>query len=461
MYSHMVNPNCNLDREKERKEMLKNLLKKASALVLTVMVSLSLMPITNVFASGNTYTIDDLQDGDIVQTGDVIDKGSTPALGYFTYWKSPDLTGEYKMINYPASPYTIETYFDQDTWIVRKDHVYGNNYDITLIPVQVTSDITLTTDGNGTASSDVSKAKEGDIVTLTATPNTGYKFKEWQSDDVTVTNNQFTMPNKAVSVKAIFEAVIVNHKATIENVEVKGVLGQLFPSQSMKLKITMTNDKFNATANILSNLKTNLPKGVYVTMNARVNETSFTAVVRGTPTATGKGILELTIPGKYLESGVDLKVTTNSKATYDFSEIGITAGAGSTHTTGGKNDLTFACNGSLDNLKGIYVDNTLVDPSNYTVKSGSTILTLKASYLNTLSLGTHSLKFEYDKDLSAETSFKIVKTDEENTTVDENGSPIKNTGKTTSSHDTTTFALFMSILVLSGVMVINKRKSTN
>ena len=176
---------------------------------------------------------------------------------------------------------------------------------------------------------------------------------------------------------------------------------------------------------------------------------------------SGKGVLEITIPGEFLESGEDLKVTTNSKATYNFAKIGITAGAGSTHKTGGKNDLTFTCNGSLDNLEGIYVDNTLVDPSNYTVKSGSTIMTLKASYLNTLSLGTHSLKFQYKKDMSAETSFKIVKTDEENTTVDKNGSPIKTTGKTTSSHDTTTFALFMSILVLSGVMVINKRKSTN
>ncbi|WP_416325114.1 InlB B-repeat-containing protein [[Eubacterium] hominis] len=440
--------------------MLKNLLKKASALVLTVMVSLSLMPITNVFASGNTYTIDDLQDGDIVQTGDIIDKGSTPALGYFTYWKSPDLTGDYKMINYPASPYTIETYFDQDTWIVRKDHVYGNNYDITLIPVQVTSDITLTTDGNGTASSDVSKAKEGDIVTLTATPNTGYKFKEWQSDDVTVTNNQFTMPSKAVSVKAIFEAVTVNHKATIENVEVKGVVGEIFPTRTLKIKITIQNDKLNGTANPFSTLKTNLPKGLGLNMNDYTG-TTFTVSVRGIAEMSGKGVLEITIPGEFLESGEDLKVTMNSKATYDFSEIGITAGAGSTHTIGGKNDLTFTCNGSLDNLEGIYVDNTLVDPSNYTVKSGSTIMTLKASYLNTLSLGTHSLKFQYKKDMSAETSFKIVKTDEENTTVDENGTPIKNTGKTTSSHDTTTFALFMSILVLSGVMVINKRKSTN
>ena len=460
MYSHMVNPNCYLDREKERKEMLKNLLKKASALVLTVMVSLSLMPITNVFASGNTYTIDDLQDGDIVHTGDVIDKGSTPALGNFTYWKSSTLTGDYKLIIYPSSPYTIETYFDQDTWIVRKDHVYGNNYDITLTPAPETADITVINDGNGTASSDVSKAKEGDIVTLTATPNTGYKFKEWQSDDVTVTNNQFTMPNKAVSVKAIFEAESTERKATIENVEIKGVVGEIFPTRTLKIKITIQNDKLNGTANPFSTLKTNLPKGLGLNMNDYTG-TTFTVSVRGIAEMSGKGVLEITIPGEFLESGEDLKVTTNSKATYNFAKIGITAGAGSTHKTGGKNDLTFTCNGSLDNLEGIYVDNTLVDPSNYTVKSGSTIMTLKASYLNTLSLGTHSLKFQYKKDMSAETSFKIVKTDEENTTVDKNGSPIKTTGKTTSSHDTTTFALFMSILVLSGVMVINKRKSTN
>ena len=34
----------------------------------------------------------------------------------------------------------------------------------------------------------------------------------------------------------------------------------------------------------------------------------------------------------------------------------------------------------------------MIDKSNYTAKEGSTIITLKASYLNTLSAGTHTVE---------------------------------------------------------------------
>lgn len=67
--------------------------------------------------------------------------------------------------------------------------------------------ITVTNDGNGGASASVEKADPGDTVTLTATPNAHYRFKEWQvvSGDITIEGDQFTMPDTAVSVKAIFE----------------------------------------------------------------------------------------------------------------------------------------------------------------------------------------------------------------------------------------------------------------
>ena len=68
--------------------------------------------------------------------------------------------------------------------------------------------ITVKTDGNGTASASLAKAAAGTEITLTATPNTGYHFKEWQVESpagLVITNNQFTMPNDIVEVKAIFE----------------------------------------------------------------------------------------------------------------------------------------------------------------------------------------------------------------------------------------------------------------
>ena len=66
----------------------------------------------------------------------------------------------------------------------------------------------ISPDGNGTASASPDKAVAGTEIRLTATPNTGYHFKEWQvvsPAGLVITNNKFTMPDSNVEVKAIFE----------------------------------------------------------------------------------------------------------------------------------------------------------------------------------------------------------------------------------------------------------------
>ena len=68
--------------------------------------------------------------------------------------------------------------------------------------------VTVITDGNGTASASSTSATAGTEITLTATPNTGYHFKEWKVESPTglvITNNKFLMPDSNVEVKAIFE----------------------------------------------------------------------------------------------------------------------------------------------------------------------------------------------------------------------------------------------------------------
>ena len=67
--------------------------------------------------------------------------------------------------------------------------------------------VTVRDDGHGTGSADPASATAGTEITLTATPNAGYHFKEWKvmSGDVTVRDDKFTMPGSDVEVKAIFE----------------------------------------------------------------------------------------------------------------------------------------------------------------------------------------------------------------------------------------------------------------
>lgn len=70
--------------------------------------------------------------------------------------------------------------------------------------------VTIAAAENGTVTADKSEATEGETVTLTVKPNMGYEgtvtVKDADNGDVTVTNNTFTMPAKAVNVTAAFTA---------------------------------------------------------------------------------------------------------------------------------------------------------------------------------------------------------------------------------------------------------------
>lgn len=71
--------------------------------------------------------------------------------------------------------------------------------------------ITVQNDGHGAGGASLSSAEAGTEITLTASPSSGYVFKEWQiiSGGVTITGNKFTMPANNVTVKAIFEKTSV------------------------------------------------------------------------------------------------------------------------------------------------------------------------------------------------------------------------------------------------------------
>lgn len=79
----------------------------------------------------------------------------------------------------------------------------------------------------------------------------------------------------------------------------------------------------------------------------------------------------------------------------DTESLIIISGASSSYTPGTDKTITITCSGKLEELVAVYMDGVKIDPSNYTLKSGSTILTLKADYLRTLSEGNHTVSFEY------------------------------------------------------------------
>ncbi|MEA4993037.1 MAG: S-layer homology domain-containing protein [Oscillibacter sp.] len=94
----------------------------------------------------------------------------------------------------------------------------GSILKVRLVPIS--HNITVQNDGNGTASASAATAVAGTEITLTAAPDTGYQFKEWQiiSGGITVAADKFTMPDNTVTVKAIFEQIpAVLHTITVQN----------------------------------------------------------------------------------------------------------------------------------------------------------------------------------------------------------------------------------------------------
>lgn len=134
-------------------------------------------------ASGNGYTLEETEHpaGKIGDTATAAPKTYTG----FTYNSLISTSsGILKKISSAADTVTLKLYYDQTVYTV-----------------------TVENDGNGSASAAPASAMMGEEITLTATPDNGYLFKEWQivSGGVTISNNKFTMPADNVIIKAIFE----------------------------------------------------------------------------------------------------------------------------------------------------------------------------------------------------------------------------------------------------------------
>lgn len=84
----------------------------------------------------------------------------------------------------------------------------------------------------------------------------------------------------------------------------------------------------------------------------------------------------------------------------------ITAGANGTWKKGTNDGLSFTSNAAFTDFQKVQVDGNDLDPANYTVKEGSTIVTLKAEYLETLTVGKHTLAIVSDTG-TATTEFTI------------------------------------------------------
>lgn len=105
-----------------------------------------------------------------------------------------------------------------------------------------------------------------------------------------------------------------------------------------------------------------------------------------------------------------LKLTGSEKP--ETPEYRITAGANGVWTKGSETGLTFRANGPLEKFTGLQVDGKTLDSDAYTASSGSTVVTLEPTCLETLTEGKHHLTVLYT-DGQCGTSFTVQAAEED------------------------------------------------
>ena len=139
----------------------------------------------------------------------------------------------------------------------------------------------------------------------------------------------------------------------------------------------------------------------------------YTLPANGFTAPAGKQFKAWSVGGNEKAVGDKITVTADTTVTAVWETIpaapadyDILDGANSSWTKNSDESLSIRGSGEFSKFVGVKVDGILVDAKNYTVKEGSTIVTLKADYLNTFTAGSHTLEIVWT-DGSASTTFTV------------------------------------------------------
>ena len=327
------------------------------------------------------------------------------------------------------------TWNDTSTALTAGTHTYKATYTpedttnyktITDIDIEVvvkdTFDVITSVDGgNGTITPSKIGVVEGTNVEITFIPDAGYMI-----DKVLVNTVETTVIGNKIELTVDEEKdVAVSYKKIPFTVTVKDVAGATITPNGA-VSVSYGEDKeFTITAN-----------SGYKLVKVLVDETDKTADMVG-------DTLKLT----NITSNINLEVVVE-RIVYE-----VTDGANQEYTITKSDEAKFRINADFSKFVDggkVYVDNELVDPKNYTAESGSTIITLKKEFVDTLSVGEHTLKAVFNDGGEAITTFNVARV-----TV-----PIDNP----QTGDNIGFYIIsgiLSIVGLAGAGILYRRKHTN
>ena len=342
--------------------------------------------------------------------------------------------------NAPATVLTVGTNTYKATFTPGDTTNYKTITDIDIeVNVKNTFNvITSVPGGNGTITPSKIGVIEGSKVKITFTPNTGYMV-----DKVLVNGIEKTATGNEIEITVDEEKTVeVSYKKIPFTITVEEVTGATVNPEGTVTVSYGDNKDFTITANT-----------GYKLVKVLVNDVE-------------KALDGNTLKLKNITSNMKIK------AIVEKIEYKVIEGAEQTYTITEDTEARFRIDAdySLFNNK-VYVDNVLVDSSNYTSKSGSTIIVLNKDYVDTLAVGEHTLKVAFADGGEAETTFTIAKKAENNNN-NENNTPskpedkeeMKDNGSNPKTGDNIMLYVAiasMSIIGLVATTIVAKKKKMN
>ena len=347
------------------------------------------------------------------------------ALPYGFTWNNPNEllnagTHTYKATYTPADTTNYKTVTDIDvTVVVKNKFVLAGIVD----------------GGNGTISVSRLEVLEGEKAEVVFTPDTGYMIDKVlvEETEVEVTGNKLELTmdgNKLVT---------VSYKKIPFTVTVKDVTGATITPNGA-VSVNYGDDKeFTITVN-----------SGYKLVKVLVN---------GADKTTDMVDDKLTLSN--ITANMKLEVVVE-KIIYEVIE-----GANQKYIITKNNEVKFRINADYRLFDGkVYVDSILVDSKNYTSTSGSTIITFKKEFVDSLSAGEHTLKVTFTDGGETITTFTVANVTSENVTsenvISENVTSEVGNPKTGDNITDYIVAGILSFIGLAGAGVLAyRRKHTN
>lgn len=247
------------------------------------------------------------------------------------------------------------------------DGTVGTRYSATLA-ADGTTPITWSLATGSSLPSGLTLDKDTGVISGAPTADATATFTVTATNDYGSDSKEFTLTIQASSVNPVTDVTLDKSSLSLAVGESDTLTATIEPDNASNKDVTWSSD----------------PSGV-VEITPDANDSTMARV-----RAVKEGTATITVTTED-ESGKTDTCNVRVESNADTFEPAITAGAGGTWQKGSEEGLAFTSNAAFADFVKVQVDGEDLAWADYEVREGSTIVTLKPAYLETLSVGRHTL----------------------------------------------------------------------